>query len=115
MKLILPKGYNIHATELDDGRWKLHYEEIYEATELDQIRLQGTMTVLESKLGAIIDYNTDANEGKIIIDVIGERSMVLNTIAGEFLSVSSLGQAKLCELMALFALVGLGTVEDTKE
>jgi len=97
VELKMPKWYKIDAQELQDGKWKLHYEEGFDPAHFEAWKLSAE-SFKGTGITPIIEHD------RAIVDIEGPRRLVLNFLAGEFFMTSDLGQMRLGEIFAILTL-----------
>ena len=110
-ELVMPIGYEIDARQshfLDDGTpiWILDYKEYH--SEKNYKRAKADSIKVFEKLGVKCEFNDE--EKSWFYNIQGPKYRITNTLAGEFLGISSLGEMPLKDLMGtlMFALAQSG-------
>jgi len=104
MELKMPKWYKIEAQELEDGKWKLHYEEGFDPAHYQAFK--SSAEVLK-KAG----LNVTISSNRAIVEIEGSKETIMNFLAGEFLMTSELGQMRLAELFAMLMIKAAGKMQ----
>ena len=107
----MPIRYEIDARQshfLDDGTpiWILNYKEYH--SEKDYKRAKADSIKVFEQLGVKFEFNDD--EWSWAFNIQGPKYRITNTLAGEFLGISSLGEMPLKDLLGtvMFALAQAG-------
>lgn len=110
-ELVMPIRYEIDARQshfLDDGTpiWILDYKEYH--SENDYERAKADSVKVFEKLGVKCEFNDE--ERSWAYNIQGPKYRITNTLAGEFLGISSLGEMPLKDLMGtlMYALAQAG-------
>lgn len=96
-----PVKLKIEAVELEDGNWKLSYEEYFRAEDLEAFKASLKFAEKMPSLKIFLDEERCCIE----IEVGGARGAVFDFLCGEFFVLSNLAQKSLQEL---FVLAGIG-------
>ena len=96
-----PVKLKIEAVELEDGSWKLSYEEHFREEDLEAFKASYQF------LGKATPFKTLFDEERccIEVEIVGPRGVVFDYLCGEFFALSRLAQKTLQEL---FVLAGIG-------
>ena len=110
-ELVMPIRYEIDARQshfLDDGTpiWVLNYKEYH--SEKDYERAKSDSVKAFEKLGIKCEFNDE--ESSWAFNIQGPKYRIMNSLAGEFLGISSLGEMPLKDLLGtvMYALAQAG-------
>ena len=111
--LKFPTGLRIDAAELEDGNWRLSYEEYFKPKDLKAFK--NSFTLMKEVSKKLEDFKVALDEDDYCIRVILEapRGVVFSFMCGEFFSLSNIATMTLGDLF-IRACVGVMTFKEEK-
>ena len=110
-----PIRYEIDASEQEDGKWLTQYTEYFNENDWNDARSDSAELFAQMK--GFMDIEVDDEKRSTHITLRGPKNQIMNMLALEFLSFSTMGEMSLKELFGLMTvkLAQAGVLEEEKE
>ena len=93
-----PTMLKVDAVELEDGNWRLQYEEYFKPEHLEAFK--NSFILLKEASKEKVNLTVDLDEDSCCVHVIieGPRGVVFGFLCGEFFGLSNIAQLTLLDL-----------------
>ena len=110
-----PIRYEIDASEQEDGKWMIQYTEYFNEKDWNDAR-SNSEDIL-SKMKGFMEVEIDDEKRSVHTTLRGSKKQIMNMLAAEFLSFSSMGEMSLKDLfgMMVLKLAQAGAFEEEKQ
>jgi hypothetical protein len=92
--LVYPIGFEIRTIEVEDGSWELYFKEFFPKGISKEILERTRETAIR------IGYEVKIDENSVSYTVKRPKTEIFDMLAGEFLSMSTIGNRTLGEIFA---------------